>query len=98
MPADLKLREVAKQWYENHRDDYIESIWGAQLDTHAHYDVPAMLATFGSEVRAQAMEEAAKIADEWAEDPSLEPCCERFIEVIADEIRRRASGKDEGNG
>jgi hypothetical protein len=60
-----------------------------------------------AEVRAQAMEEAAKIADaefeknaNWEEraDSDAAFLCKNVAERIGSAIRRRASGKDESNG
>jgi hypothetical protein len=80
MPADLK--KVAKE-IENHLEDF-------NLDgDEAEQFIESRL----SEVRAQAMEEAANIADEertgWMAEGIAASCS------IARAIRRRASGKED---
>jgi uncharacterized protein YhaN len=101
MPADLKLREVAEE---------IERMcYGRRLDL-----VESRLQTLVSEVRAQAMEEAAKIVDreqeEYRDDARKLDAMGNVVggtwslnaslacRTIAEAIRRRASGKDESNG
>jgi hypothetical protein len=100
MPADLKLKEVARDII----CEYVTATNGAHCTaqfSEAEQIVESRLQTLVSEVRAQAMEEAAKIADhetgyqsQYAHGIAREPM-RAMGHIIAEAIRRRASGKDE---
>jgi hypothetical protein len=90
MPADkVEVKVSGKTVFVNGKE-----IGTAKLECDAQLAARELQSAF-AEVRAQAMEEAAKIADEFSEDPSIDVCCQRLGEAIAEAIRRRASGKDE---
>jgi hypothetical protein len=115
MPADLK--KVAREIAEGLHAVMHVSNYGADLAF-----VESRLQTLVSEVRAQAMEEAAEIAEDWARhypthiftEPTVEKAnadlaagfvpdiysassSRHSAKCIAEDIRRRASGKDDKN-